>query len=171
DPGYNYVLTQTNAESSYGYGLEATTSWMALDWLEVGGSLGLLQSKIEADNIPTLADGRDQAMAPGYTFSLYGEVRPIPEGFLRLKVRGQDSVYYDSFYNGKSDAYQLFDLWAGYRIGGFEINFWITNLFDTDYGTRSIYFGDYNDPNFDPTLHFESLGDPRQIGVTVRYFF
>ncbi|MBC2601031.1 TonB-dependent receptor [Puniceicoccus vermicola] len=171
DPGFNYVLTQTNAESSYGYGLEGSASWMALDWLEVGGSLGLLQSKIEADNIPTLADGRDQAMAPGYTFSAYGEVRPIPEAFLRLKVRGQDSVYYDSFYNGKSDAYQLFDLWAGYMIGGFEINFWITNLFDTDYGTRSVYFGDYNDPAFVPDLHFESLGDPRQIGVTVRYFF
>ena len=171
DPGFNYVLTQTNADRSYGYGLEGSVDWWAQTWLRVGGSLGLLQSKIEADNIPTLADGRDQAMAPGYTFSAYAEVRPIKTAFVRLKVRGQDSVYYDSFHNGKSDAYQLFDLWAGYEIGDFEINFWITNLFDTDYGTRSIYFGDYNDPAFVPELQYEELGEPRQIGVTLRYFF
>jgi len=171
DPNFNYILTQTNAERSYGFGLEGTVDWWAKNWLKLGGSLGLLQSKIEADNIPTLADGRDQAMAPGYTFSAYVEVRPIEEAFARLKVHGQDSVYYDNFHNGKSDAYQLVDLWLGYEIGDFEINFWITNLFDTDYGTRSIYFGDYNDPTFFPELQFEELGNPRQFGVTLRYFF
>ncbi len=171
DPGFNFVLTQTNAERSYGYGLESSADWWAKDWLKMGGSLGLLKSKIEADNIPTLADGRDQAMAPYYTFSAYGEVRPIQPAFVRLKVRGQDSVYYDSFFNGKSDAYALFDLWAGYEMGDFQINFWITNLFDTDYGTRAIYFGDYNDPTFVPELQFEELGEPRQFGVTLRYFF
>ncbi len=171
DPGFNYVLTQTNAERSYGYGLEGTVDWWAKDWLRVGGSLGLLQSKIEANNIPTLADGRDQAMAPGYTFSAYAEVRPIAPAFLRLKVRGQDSVYYDSFHNGRSDAYQLVDLWAGYEIGDFQLNLWVTNVFNTDYGTRSIYFGDYNDPSFNPDLQYEELGEPRQFGFTVRYFF
>lgn len=171
DPGFNYVLTQTNADRSYGYGLEGTADWMARDWLKFGGSLGLLESKIEADNIPTLADGRDQALAPGYTFSVYGEVRPIKEAFLRLTVRGQDATYFDSFHNGRSDAYQLVDLWAGYEIGDFQISLWVTNLFDTDYSTRSIYFGDYNDPNFNSDLQFEELGEPRQIGVTARYFF
>ena len=171
DPGFNYVLTQTNAERSYGYGLEGSVDWWAQEWLRLGGALGLLQSKIEADNIPTLADGRDQAVAPGYTFSAYAEVRPIQTAFFRVKVRGQDSVYYDSFHDGQSDAYQLVDLWAGYEIGDFEINLWVTNLFDTDYGTRSIYFGDYNDPNFVPDLQYEELGEPRQFGVTLRYFF
>lgn len=171
DPGFNYVLTQTNADRSYGYGLEGTTDWIPLEWLRIGGSLGLLQSKIEADNIPTLADGRDQALAPGYTFSVYGEVRPIEEAFVRLTVRGQDSTYFDSFHNGRADAYQLVDLWAGYEIGDFQISLWVTNLFDTDYSTRAIYFGDYNDPNFVSDLQFEELGDPRQIGVTARYFF
>jgi outer membrane receptor protein involved in Fe transport len=171
DPNFNYILTQTNADRSYGFGLEGTVDWEARDWLALGGSLGLLRSRIEADNIPVLRDGRDQAMAPGYTFSAYAEVRPTEPSFVRLKVRGQDGVYYDSFHDGRSDSYQLVDLWAGYEFGDFQVNFWVTNLFDTDYGTRSIYFGDYNDPTFNPDLHYEELGEPRQVGVTLRYFF
>ncbi|MEM0965141.1 MAG: TonB-dependent receptor [Verrucomicrobiota bacterium] len=171
DPGFNFVLTQTNAERSYGYGAEGTVDWVARDWLKLGGSLGLLQSRIEANNIPTLVDGRDQAMAPAYTFSAYAEVRPIDPAFARVTVRGQDSVYYDSFFNGRGDAYQLVDLWFGYQLGDFELSLWITNVFDTDYGTKALYFGDYNDPTFDPSAQYEELGEPRQVGVTLRYFF
>ncbi|MFP4351688.1 MAG: TonB-dependent receptor [Puniceicoccaceae bacterium] len=171
DPGFNFVLTQTNADRSYGFGTEASADWRARDWLTVGGTLGLLQSRIEADNIPTLVDGRDQAVAPAYTFSAYAEVRPLEPAFARIKVRGQDAIYYDSFHDGRADAYQLVDLRFGYEWRDFQFNLWVTNLFDTDYGTRSLYFGDYNDPVFDPGLQFEELGEPRQIGVTVRYFF
>jgi len=171
DPGFNFVLTQTNADRSYGYGAEWTTDWVARDWLSVGGSLGLLQSRIKAENIPTLVDGRDQAVAPAYTFTAYTEVRPIENGFVRLKVSGQDSFFYDSFHDGKASAYQIFDLWTGYRYKGWEFSIWIRNLFDTDYGTRSIYFGDYNDPVLDPDLLYVELGQPRQVGVTVRYQF
>ncbi len=171
DPGFNFVLTQTNADRSYGFGTEASADWQAREWITVGGSLGLLRSRIEAENIPTLVDGRDQAMAPGYTFSAYAEVRPIEAAFARIKVRGQDTVFYDSFHNGRGDAYQLVDLLFGYEWRDFQFNLWVTNVFDNDYGTRGLFFGDLNDPVLDPDLLFEELGEPRQIGVTVRYFF
>jgi hypothetical protein len=53
--------------------------------------------------------------------------------------------------------------------GNLTYTFWARNIFNEYYSTRGFYFGN-EAPDFADTL-YERHGDPRHLGVTVKYDF
>ena len=56
-----------------------------------------------------------------------------------------------------------------YAIDIWTYSLWARYIFDEYYSTRGFYFGN-EAPNFEDTL-YERHGDPRHVGLSVRYDF
>mgnify|MGYP001217581752 CR=1 FL=1 len=69
----------------------------------------------------------------------------------------------------RRDDRQFPELRTGYEAEYWSIELWGRNLFDERYPVRGFYFGN-EPPDFPSTLYLR-WGDPRQLGVTLRYAF
>ncbi len=168
DPSSFLFLTE-NADKSRLSGLEATLQWRATRRVTIGGSLGLLSTAIVDFPLYPALDGRSEAHAPPWNFSLSAEYR-VPAGWWgRIDLTGRDAFYFDYSHDQKSWSYSLVNLHGGRDFGAWSAELWVRNLLNRDYAVRGFYFGD-EPPDF-PNKLYVRLGDPRQAGVTVRYHF
>ena len=170
DPGdpLSYVFYTDNASRGRNAGLEATLAWRPVDVLTLGATLGLLHTEYvgyrygERD-----LDGREQAHAPGWQYSLSAEWNS-PRGWMaRADLYGSDAFYFDASHDQQSDAYSLLNLKAGYAADRWSAYAWGRNVFDERYAVRGFYFG-LEPPDFADKLYVQQ-GDPRQFGVTVTW--
>jgi iron complex outermembrane recepter protein len=166
-----FIFYTGNAASGFNYGLESTLSWNATRDLEIGGSLGLLQSRYHGfvQNDVVLPD-RALPHAPPWQASLNATWRDPRGPYARLDVTGMGAFYYDLPPNDtRSSAYGLVNGKLGWANGRFEVYLWGRNLLDKNYTVRGFYFGD-EPPNF-PNKLYVQLGEPRNGGVhfTVHY--
>ena len=58
---------------------------------------------------------------------------------------------------------------AGYEAANWAASLWVRNAFDAHYATRGFFFGN-EPPDWTPKRYIDN-GDPRQLGVSVSYFF
>src|SRR4029079_2384465 len=94
DPA-SFLLVTENAERGEHHGLEATLDWRAAERWTMYAAVGLLHTEIkEIARFPEL-EGRAQAHAPDYTFSLGGEYRAPSGWWGRADVSGMDGFFYD----------------------------------------------------------------------------
>ncbi len=172
DPGdpLSYVFYVDNAARGRNAGLEATLAWRPADSLTLGATLGLLHTEYvgyrygERD-----LDGREQAHAPGWQYSLSAEWNS-PRGWMaRVDATGSDAFYFDASHDQKSDPYTLVNLRAGYAGDRWSAYAWGRNLFDERYAVRGFYFG-LEPPDFANRLYVQQ-GDPRQFGVTFTWSY
>ena len=63
----------------------------------------------------------------------------------------------------------LTNLNLGYVKNNWNYELWARNIFDEYYSVRGFYFGN-EAPNFIDTL-YKRHGDPRHIGLSIRYDF
>ena len=63
----------------------------------------------------------------------------------------------------------VLDLRAGREWGSWTVEAWARNMLDEDYAVRGFYFGN-EPPDFTPQLYTRN-GDPRHVGLTLRYRF
>ena len=88
----------------------------------------------------------------------------------RVELEGKDAFYFSDSHDQRSRAYQLLNASLGYRSGALDLTLWARNLTDEDYAVRGFYFG--NDPRkFYANELYRQLGEPRVVGVRVRYEF
>ena len=87
------------------------------------------------------------------------------EGFFDEETSTISYVVYDN----KSKKYQLLNTTIGYSKANLSAEFWIRNVFDKYYSTRGFYFGN-EAPDFIDTL-YRRQGDPKNIGLSIRYDF
>jgi outer membrane receptor protein involved in Fe transport len=168
DPS-SFIFVTANAERATLSGVEGTLDWRATERLAFSAAIGLLDTKIERFSLFPDLEGREQAHAPPYTFSLGAEYR-VPSGwFARVDLSGMGEFFYDYGYDIKSKAYTLTNLKVGRDWGRWGASFWSRNVFDTRYFVRGFYFG--NEPPDFPNKLYTRLGDPRQYGFTLRYRF
>jgi iron complex outermembrane recepter protein len=168
DPS-SFIFVTANAERATLSGVEGTLDWRASQRLDFSAAVGLLDTKIERFSLFPELEGREQAHAPPYTFSLGAEYR-VPSGwFARVDLGGMGAFFYDYGYDIKSKAYALTNLKVGRDWGRWGASFWGRNVFDTRYFVRGFYFG--NEPPDFPNKLYTRLGDPRQYGFTLRYRF
>ena len=172
-----------NATSGSNYGLEAQFDWIAGNALTLFGSLGLLNtqfdefvsfSHVDADpDTGTGVDleGRDQAHAPNWQYTLGFDYYLGNLWTLRLDSEGKDAFYFGDGHDEKSRAYQLYNARLGWKRHDWSFALWIKNLTDEDYYTRG--FGSFgNDPRkFYETEPYYQFGDPRTYGMSVGYQF
>ena len=166
-----FIFYTGNATSGYNYGLESSAAWRATGRLELGGSLGLLQTLYRGfvqNGVPF----PDRALphAPPWQAALNATWRDPRGPFVRVDVTGMGGFFYDMPPNWtRSTPYGLVNGKLGWRTERYEAYLWGRNLFDKDYTVRGFYFGD-QPPNF-PTTLYTQLGEPRNWGVHFTYGF
>ena len=168
DPNTFVFLTQNAAEGE-NYGFELNLNSDLSDDLDVFVNLGLLNTEIKRWESRPEIQGREQAHAPSNSYSFGLNYRPTPETYLNLHATGKSGFYYSDSHNNKSDSYILLNSSFGYNYEDWVVELWIRNLFDEYYATRGFYFGN-EAPDFAETL-YERQGDPRHIGLSIRYDF
>jgi len=171
-----FVFFTQNASHGENYGLESQAQWSVSPRWQLSGTAGLLHTRylgydsqaIACPGTPLLAlDGRAQSFAPEYQLSAALSYSHPTGLFARLDTSATDGFYFAAGQNQVAQAYQLVNLRIGYQRGGWQGSVWTRNLFDQRYAVQGFYFGDVP-PNF-PNQRFIQNGDPRTVGLTVRY--
>jgi outer membrane receptor protein involved in Fe transport len=170
DPGdpLSYVFYTDNAARGRNAGLEGSMAWRIRPSVTLGGTLGLLHSEYVGYRYGDRdLDGREQAHAPRYQYSLSAEWNAGRGWMARADLSGSDAFYFDASHDQRSEPYTLVNLRAGYAGERWSVHAWGRNVFDERYAVRGFYFG-LVPPDFANELYVQR-GDPRQFGVTVRW--
>ncbi|MBU3071459.1 TonB-dependent receptor [Aestuariicella sp. G3-2] len=172
DLSTEFIDSFDNAAKGNNYGLEAQIQWRASDHWQFEGSLGLLDTELkdfvnaEGDDL----DGREQAHAPDYQFSLASTYYFTDKLSARLEVEGKDSFYFSDSHEERSDSYELWNANLTYTEANWQVALWGRNLLDEEYQVRGFSFP--NDPRkFYITEPYYQYGEPRIIGVRGSYSF
>jgi iron complex outermembrane recepter protein len=167
-----FVLYNVNAPSGRNYGFESDLAWTPAQVIEVGASMGVLNSSYHGLTL----DGEvlpDRALphAPSWQGALSGTVHARAGVYLRADITGRGSFYYDlpALDPYSSHAYVLLNLKAGVIRDRWSADVWVRNVTDRNYAVRGFDFADVP-PNF-PYQQFVQLGAPRQFGATLSYSF
>ena len=171
-----FVFFTQNASHGENYGLESQGQWNINPRWQLAATAGLLHTRylgydsqaLQCPGASVLAlDGRAQSFAPEYQFSAALSYSHPSGWFARLDTSATDGFYFAAGQDQVAQAYQLVNGRAGYQRGGWQTSLWARNLLDRRYAVQGFYFGDVP-PNF-PNQRFIQNGDPRTVGVTVRY--
>lgn len=165
----SYIFITDNASSGSNTGIEASARWQATAQVELGGAVGLLRSRYsgyrpEGEDV----SDRDQAHAPEYQLSLHAAWRSPLGWMARVDFVAIDDFYFDvPPADQRADAYSLTHLKAGYEGNRWGVYVWARNVFDEEYIVRGFYF-ENEPPNWEDKRYVQ-LGEPRQVGVSVRW--
>ena len=132
-------------------------------------NIGILKTEIKNWKSRPDLEGRAQAHAPERSFAVGLNWSLSNNTYLSLDTVGKSSFYYSDSHDNKSKSYTLTNITYGYERNQWNYSLWVRNVFDKYYSVRGFYFGN-EAPNFADTL-YERHGDPRHLGVTVRYDF
>ncbi len=158
-------------------GAELELEFDATDRTRLFASLGWLDT--EVDRIETydldLGDfvvrtGIDQARSPEFQFNVGANVRFSDRWRARIEVEGRDDNRFGYYHSGSLPSYTLLNASLVANFGSTEFRLWGRNLADEDYAVHGLYFG--NDPRkgwINET--YLQYGEPRVVGVSVRYSF
>jgi len=170
DPGdpLSYVFYTDNAARGRNAGLEASVSWQPHDSLVLAATLGLLRSEYLGYRYGDRdLDGREQAHAPSWQYSLSADWRGAHGWRAHADLTSSDGFYFDASHDQRSRPYALVNLKAGYDAGRWALYAWGRNVFDERYAVRGFYFG-LEPPDYPNKLYVQQ-GDPRQFGVTFQW--
>lgn len=168
DPS-SFLLVTANSERGAHYGLEATFDWQATERVDVSAALGWLHTKIDRFSLFPELEGREQAHAPAYTYSVGAQYRAPSGWWGRVDVSGMDEFFFDYGHDQESKPYAITNLRVGREWGPWSVSLWARNLFDEEYFVRGFFFGN-QPPDFADAL-YTRLGDPRHCGLTLSYEF
>ncbi|MCY3818440.1 MAG: TonB-dependent receptor [Gammaproteobacteria bacterium] len=156
-----------NAAQGTNSGAELDVEFTPSDAVSLYARVGLLRSEYEdyINGEGMDLDGREQAHAPGYQFSVGANFAFGQGYFAQVGVDGRDEFYFSDSHSEKSDPYRLLNASIGYRGSDWSVTAWARNLADEDYLVRGFFFG--NDPRDGYTDRgFTQLGEPRRFGIT-----
>jgi iron complex outermembrane receptor protein len=168
DPS-SYLFLTDNASGGRNLGVEASARWRLSEEVELGGTVGLLRTRYSGYR-PAGEDlsDRDQAHAPEYQESIHGTWRHPLGWMARVDLAAIDDFYFDVPPNDiRADAHTLAHFKVGYEAERWSAHLWLRNAFDEDYAIRGFYFG--NEPPLFENERYVQLGEPRQVGVSVRW--
>ena len=168
DPNTFSFLTQ-NAAEGINKGLELNVDMQLNESLHYFARFGLLKTEINNWKSRPDLEGRAQAHAPEKSYALGLDWFVTERASLSIDVVGKSSFYYSDSHNNKSKSYSLTNINFDYLIGDWTYSIWARNIFDEYYSVRGFYFGN-EAPEFKDTL-YERHGDPRHVGLSVRYDF
>ncbi len=167
----SFVFIVNNAARGDNYGVESAAAFSVTKRWSLQGTLALLRARYldytyidQHTGVAHDLDGRQQAHAPEYQYSLSANWRH-PGGLMaRIDLTGTARFYFDASNDQRSSAYRLVNARVGYESSHWALSLWGRNLFDAVYAQRGFYFGN-EPPDFADKLYVQR-GDPRQVGVT-----
>ncbi len=158
-------------------GAELELEFDATSRTRLFASLGWLDT--EVDRIETydldLGDfvvrtGIEQAKSPEFQFNVGASVAFSDRWRARVEVEGRDDNRFGYYHAGSLPSYTLMNASLVGDFGSTELRLWGRNLADEDFAVHGLYFG--NDPRkgwINET--YLQYGEPRVVGVSVRYSF
>jgi len=162
--GVNFVTD--NAKKAHTQGIELDGTYFITDNLSISGSLGLIQAKYDDYDTGTKKyDGKRIEDTPKYTASL--GISYLADsgvyGRLDFNARGKTS-YFDGANEKmiKTDGAIISNAKIGYKVKGFDIYGFITNITDEDYIT--FYQSKQG-------LAMAGFNEPRRFGIGAIYKF
>ena len=168
DPN-TFVLYTGNAASGKNYGLEADVSGRLDSGLELGASLGLLQTEFRdftQSGSAVTGVSRELANAPHWQAAVNATWHGPAGSYLRIDATGMGSYYFDLPPNPtRSTAYGLLNAKFGVDRTRYSVDIHVRNVLDRRYPVRGFYFGD-EPPDFANKLYLQ-LGEPRTFGIQV----
>ena len=172
-----------NAKKGANYGAEMEFRWIALNYVDIYGSLGLLRatfkdyksySHVDVDRYaanpsPRDLSGHKQAHAPSYQFVLGTDIYLTNNITVGIELEGKEEFSLSPRHNAKSNRYELLNSHLNYRFGKWSFSLWGRNLNDRDVIVRG--FGAFgNDPRKNYAVEpYYQYGEPRVIGATAKY--
>ncbi len=157
-----------NAAEGSNRGVEFGARYVAGDAVQVYGALGLLDTEYQ-DFINSNGDdldGREQAHAPSYQYTLGAAWTLNAELTLDLNVQGRDAFYFSDSHDVRSDSYALLNSSLEWTHANWRATLWGRNLTNEEHFVRGYYFG--NDPRDGYTSKgYTQLGEPLRYGLTV----
>jgi iron complex outermembrane recepter protein len=170
DPGdpLSYVFYTDNAAQGRNYGLESSLEWRPSGVLSLGATLGLLRSEyLDYHYGDRNLDGRAQAHAPNYQYSVSAQLGRDTGWMARADLTACAAFYFDASNDQRSKPYRLVNLKAGYVGERWSAYAWGRNVFDQVYAVRGFYFG-LEPPDY-PDKLYTQRGDPRVAGITFEW--
>jgi outer membrane receptor protein involved in Fe transport len=170
--GGNFSFAQENGGDSSIIGVEIESALQVNTQLSLYNSIGLMESSIDAYTLSKggTGGGRELAATPAQTFSIGGRYQHECGFFSTLDLTGRSEFYESTDHDEKRDGFFQMNASIGYTKDDWTVSLWVRNLLDEDYSQRVFFFG--NDPATDYTpTRYDSLAQPRQIGITVRRDF
>lgn len=169
DLSTEFIESIDNAGKGNNYGIEVESQWQATDNLQLQVSLGLLETEFE-DHASQNLEGREQAHAPAYQYSIGFVYRFLENWSLHTDLQGKDEFYFSDSHDYQSDSYQVLNASVQYNAAQWTLNLWAKNLTDEEYFVRGFGFG--NDPrDFYSSKLYTQLGEPKILGATLRWQF
>lgn len=172
DGSAEFIEYTGNAAAGNNYGMELTGNLQATDFIALSASLGLLQSEYEnfVNSAGEDLDGREQAHAPEYQFTLGMDLSLAENLLLNVNLQGKDAFYFSDSHPVRSRAYELLNASLTWDAAPWRLTLWGRNLTDEDYYIRGFYFG--NDPRDNYTAKgYTQLGEPMRYGLTLNMDF
>lgn len=163
------VAQISNAAKAHSWGVELDTKIQVTRRLELYSSVGYVETEVDGwDAGPVDYSGNKMPNTPEYTFNIGAQYRHTNGLFLRADMFGTGSMFgnVQNDSHVKMDAYELYNLRAGYESESYDIIFWCKNVLDQEYYTSTF---DYGDPN--EAIGVAQNGEPRSFGVTLTYRF
>jgi len=183
-----FVSYLGNATSGSNYGAEIESAWTINDYVNVYGSLGLLETEFNEyiDANQNSLTGAEQSHAPSYQFNVGVNYQPTDEWLFNISVDGKDEFYFsdtryfDYGYDGtfapipeediKSESIILLNASVSYIQDNWQVKLWGRNLTDEEYANRGFYFD--NDPRDGYTpKQYTQLSEPLVFGASLNYQF
>lgn len=172
DGSAEFIQYTGNAAKGMNRGMELNFQWLSNDQLTLYGSLGLLDSEYRnfINSTGTNLDGRQQAHAPDYQYTLGTNIVLRPQLILDLNIQGKDAFYFSDSHPVRSSSYNLLNASLTWHWRQAQLRLWGRNLTDKDYYVRGFYFG--NDPRDGYTSKgYTQLGEPLRYGLTLNLDF
>jgi outer membrane receptor protein involved in Fe transport len=187
DGSTEFIPYLSNAASGSNYGIEVESAWTINDYVNVYGSLGLLNTKFDdfIDKDGNSLTGEKQAHAPNYQFNVGINYQPTEEWLFNISADGKDEFYFsDTRYyqydyvnyepipkeDITSEAVILLNASISYLQDNWQVKLWGRNLANEEYANRGFYFG--NDPRdgYAPK-QYTQLSEPLVFGASLDYQF
>ena len=172
DGSAEFINYWDNAAQGSNYGVEVEGTINVSEQVELYGNVGLLETEFKgyvyADG--TTEQGRDQAHAPSYQFSVGVNYFPNEHWQINVSVDGKDEFYFSDSHTEKSDDISVLNASVRYLQDQWQLKLWARNITDEEYATRGFYFG--NDPRDGYSAKpYYQFAEPAVFGLTLDYQF
>ena len=171
----------SNAPSGSNYGFESNLNYKLSQDVDITASFAMLETEVNdmfrlgtdpvtGNDRRESIDGREQAHAPGYQFSLGTSWQLTEKLKLNANVTGRDGYFYSFSHDEEADSVNLLNASLVYEGDFFDVTLWARNLTNEDYGVRGFFFG--NDPRDGyEAKNYEQFGEPRVFGLRLDFEF
>ena len=164
----SFIYLTDNAASGDNNGLEASLSWNATPRLTLSGSAALLRTRFDGYQYGTRnLDGRDQAHAPRQQLSLVADYHHAGGLRARLDLHSSAGFYFSESHDQRALSRSIVNASLGWQARRWSAEGYVRNAFNDNAVQRGFFFG--NEPPDYPDRLYTQHGDPRQLGVTLRF--